>query len=171
MAYVFTVETGAIVTGANSYVTVQEADDQLTTNIHAGPIWLALDTDVKEKLLSWASRYLDERARWNGRVVSATQPMRWPRYGVYNSDNILIADDVIPPQLKAAVIEMARYLITNDRSTERDQDGLKSIKVDVIELVFNTNYTLPEVPNEINLILTNLGYIISGYGAAKIRRS
>ncbi len=67
---------------------------------------------------------------------------------------------------------MARYLIESDRSTDRPQDGLKSLKVDVIELVFNESYRLPEVPNEINMLLSGLGIIKTGNGGfAKIRRS
>ncbi|MDW9531876.1 DnaT-like ssDNA-binding protein [Sinorhizobium meliloti] len=172
MAYQFIVETGEIIPGANSYVSVEEADDYLAQNIHAAITWDALATDQRQKLLSWATRYLDQRARWNGRAVSTSQSLRWPRYGVRTNDGIEIPWNSIPKQLREATIEMARYLIDIDRSNERPQDGLKFLKVDVIEMEFRDGYTLPEVPSEINNILAGLGSVISGPGGhAKIRRA
>jgi len=172
MAYTFIVETGEIVPGANSYVSVEEADDYLSQNIHVSEAWETLDDDVRQKLLSWATRYLDQRARWNGRPITGDQSLRWPRAGARDRDGIGIPPDMIPVQLKQATVEMARYLVDSDRSNERAQDGLKSIKVDVIQLVFKDDYQLPEVPNEINQILQGLGTITSGSSsAAKIRRS
>lgn len=103
MAFNFTVETGEIIPGANSYVTVEDADDYLAANIHVGPVWAGLDLEIRQKLLVWASRYLDQRAVWNGRIVSLAQPMRWPRTGVKNADGVGIPHDSIPIQLQQAV--------------------------------------------------------------------
>lgn len=172
MAFTFTVETGEIVPGANSYVSLDAADDYLSQNIHVAEQWAALNQDTREKLLAWATRYIDQRARWNGRPVASDQPLRWPRTGVKNADRIEIPPSTIPPQLIAATCEMARYLIDDDRSAERPQDGLSSLKVDVISLVFKDGYTLPEVPSEINNILSGLGSLISGPGGfGRIRRA
>lgn len=174
MAFQFTVETGAVVPGANSYVTVQEADDYIVANIHAFTPWSALDDTQKEHLLAWASRYLDQRARWDGQPVSreSGRALRWPRIGVTDRDGTCVADDEIPVQLKEAVIEMARFLISDDRSGDRGQDGLERIKVDVIELVFNTAYRLPEIPNEIKIIIQGIGTLATGtQGFGKIKRA
>lgn len=174
MAFQFIPETGAVVPGANSYVTVDEADDYIVANIHAFATWAILTEDEKQHLLAWASRYLDQRARWEGQPVSREtgRALRWPRMGVTDRDGICVPEDEIPVQLKEAVIEMARYLITDDRSADRGQDGLERIKVDVIELVFNSQYRLPEVPNEIKLILQGIGTIASGtQGFGKIKRA
>lgn len=171
MAFTFTVETGDIVPGANSYVTVEEADDYLAANIHVGPVWTAQTTETKERLLVWASRFLDQRAAWNGKVIAADQPMRWPRSGVKNSDDIAIAPDSIPRQLKEAVVEMARYLI-EDRAAQSSQDSLKKLKVDVIEFEFREGATIPEIPGEISNLLAGLGSLLSGpRNFAKIRRA
>lgn len=172
MAYTFTVETGEIIPGANSYVSVQAADDYLSQNIHVATQWAALTQDVKEKLLSWASRYLDQRVEWNGRPISVDQPMRWPRVGVKNADKIEIPPNTIPPQLVAATCEMARHLIDEDRSAGRPQDALQSLKVDVISMVFKDDYKPPEVPNDIGFILTGLATVVSGSGGfGRIRRA
>lgn len=172
MAFTFIVETGAVVPNSNSFVTVEEADDYLAANIHVAPIWNGLTTEEKEALLVWGSRYLDQRADWNGWKTEETSSMRWPRTGVKDRDGVAIGSYEIPKQLQEATIEMARYLIAADRSDDRGQDGLESLKVDVIELVFNSQYRLPEVPSEIGDILAGLGYIKSGLGGhAKIKRA
>lgn len=175
MAFPFVVETGAIVANANSYVTLAEANTFLAANIHAVSTWEALDPDVQKALLVWAARYLDQRAEWNGVLVDTDTPqsMRWPRSGVYDRDNVLIPDDVIPKQLKEATMEMARFLMDDERSKERAQDGLKSITVDVIQIDFLRNYELPQVPSSIGQIIRGLGYIASGGNTnfARIRKS
>jgi hypothetical protein len=172
MAYTFVVEDGTGLTTANSYVSVSEANDYLIQNNYIYPTWDNLDNGDKQKLLSWASRYLDQKARWNGEKTVEDSGLRWPRTGVEDVDGNPIEEDEIPYQLRQATIEMTRYLMDGDRSADRGQDGLKEVQVDVIKLVFDTSYRLPEVPNEINNILRGLGVIISGPNSfAKIRRA
>ena len=172
MAFTFIVETGAVIPNANSFVDVEYADDYMAANIHAADTWNGLDQSQKEALLVWGSRYLDQRAIWEGYKTDENSNLRWPRRCVKDRDGILIDEYSIPDQLKQATVEMARYLIESDRSTDRAQDGLKSLKVDVIELVFNEAYRLPEVPSEIGQIIQGLGYIKSGQGGhAKILRA
>jgi hypothetical protein len=164
MAFTFTVEDGTGLSTATSYVSVEDADDILTMNIHAGPIWDALTQEEKERLLSWASRYLDERTNWFGRRVVETSALRWPRSGIRDRDGIVIPSNSIPRQLKAAVAEMARYLIAEDRTTEREQDALTRIKADVVELEFSEGYRLARVPEHMDSLLRGLGTINGGNG-------
>jgi hypothetical protein len=171
MAYSFIVETGDNVPGSNSYVSLEEATDYLSQNIHVSASWAALTDDDKERLLSWATRYLDQQARWNGYKTYDDQSLRFPRTGVYDKDGTPLPPDVIPDQLKEATIEMARFLLAGDRGAPRGQDGLKKLKVDSIELVFRDDYTLPVVPPQLNLILRGLGTILGNSTFAKIRRS
>jgi hypothetical protein len=185
MAFEFVVEDGSQVAGSNSYVDVQTATDYLTANIHVSATWNALDLATQQALLVWASRYLDQRARWNGVPTSkyqsmqdstnfvstwavpaastvTAQSMRWPRHGARDYDNQIIEDNTIPQQLKEAVVEMARYLIVNDRSTERPQDGLTELKAGALTLRFLQGYSLPIVPSEISYIIRGLGVVASG---------
>jgi hypothetical protein len=156
------VEDGTVVEDANSYIDVAFAEAYLEANIHVFPTWEDLDDDSKAALVVWATRYLDQRAAWKGYKTTETSALRWPRTGVYNRDGILIDPNEIPEQLKQATAEMARYLISSDRSIERGTDGLTRLKVDVIELEFDKNYRFPEVPNEINILLAGLGTINGG---------
>lgn len=172
MALVFTVEDGTGLSNSNSYVSVEYADDYLQANMHVWPTWDALSVAEKEYLLIWATRYLDQRVRWNGVKTVLDSALRWPRTGVRDADGNMIDPNTIPPQLKEATAEMARFLLESDRSAERPQDGLESIKVDVIELVFNSEYRLPTAPEQIRLILSGLGYMVgNGMSFAPIRRT
>jgi hypothetical protein len=169
MPFTFVVEDGTGIITANSYVSVTDASDILTTNIHAGPEWDALDTASKERLLAWASRYLDDRVTWRGYRVSETSGLRWPRSGVIDRDGILISSTTIPRQLKVATAEMARYLIETDRSVEQGQDALTRLKADVIELEFAEGYRLPKVPEHMQYLLSGLGSV-SGGGGVQFKR-
>lgn len=189
------VEDGSMPAGANSYVTLDYMNAYISGNFHAAPAWFALDTPTQTSLLIMATRYLDQRATWNGVTTASydaledstnyietwavlpspntepTQSLRWPRTGVFDIDGNCIPGNVIPKQLMDATCEMARYMIAQDRSIERPQDGLSELKVDVVTLRFAPNYTLPEVPDQISFMIRGLGTISSGrtYGA-RIRR-
>lgn len=164
MAFEFVVEDGSALPDATSYASLEEASDILSTNPHVADQWNALPVETQEGLLAWASRYLDSRTRWFGRRVSETSGLRWPRAGVIDRDNVQIAETTIPKQLKIATIEMARFLMVEDRSAERDQDGLARLKADVIELEFREGYTLPKVPEHMMYLLAGLGAISTGSG-------
>lgn len=162
MAFVFTVETGAGLSGANSYASLDEADDYLIANIHVYPRWTALTDENKESLLAFASRVLDQRTTWLGEKAVAGSGLRWPRTGLTDRDGNDIPATVIPPAVKAATIEIAASMISGDRTTERGSDGLKELQVDVIRFVFDEAYRLPALPSSIQYILTGLGYVASG---------
>ena len=165
MAFTFVVEDGTGTNAAaNSYVSVEDADDIITTNIHISDSWDALTVSQKERLLVWASRYLDTQTRWKGYKTVDDSPLRWPRQGVCDRDDIEIDANTIPNQLKVATAEMARYLIDVDRSVERDTDGLERVKADVVEIEFLAGYRLPQVPSHIQYLVQGLGYISGGRG-------
>lgn len=159
MAFTFTVEDGSGVPGANSYVSVEDADDILTLNIHASGGWEALTVDQRQRLLAFASYYLDDRTRWFGKRVSEASGLRWPREGVQDRDGHAIDKDEIPAQLRRATAQMARYFIAEDRTAERDQDALKSVRADVVELEFVEGYRLPKVPEHMRFLVEGLGTI------------
>ena len=158
-------------TAPTSYCTVDEADTFLTPNIHA-TTWFALSTTDKEKLLAFATKFLDDRVRWEGTKTVAASGLRWPRTGVVDRDSRAIGANEIPTQLKRATAEMARYLVDADRTTERSQDGLKELKADVIELVFNETYRLPVVPSHMHFLVEGLGILRgNGRGTARVLRT
>lgn len=170
MPFVFTVETGTIVSGANSYVSVTEADDYFALDPNFNPVWGAMSDEVKEQLLAWSSRILDQKCFWTGIPVTTTQPMRWPRRGAYDRDKYLVAETTIPLQLKAAVCELLKHARVTDPTVGVDVQSVKRVVADVIEIEFQEGTSQSTVPSILNAILDNLGvYRVGGFGSARIR--
>lgn len=173
MAFTFTVEDGTGISGANSYVTLEEANDYIEVNAFAATTWDDLEDDAKEKLLVRSSKYLDNIVTWNGTKSEQESGLRWPRTGVYDDDGFLIPDDVIPQVLKDAVCELASYLMSDDWTAPYAANGLKELKVDVIQIDYDTTFSRASLPEYILTMLSGLGEIATGRkpGFKKIIRS
>jgi len=90
----------ALIAGTNTYATAVELSSYAT----ARGIEIAGESDV---LLVGAMDYLATlEDRWQGSRTSASQPLAWPRTGVYVYGTAL-ADDAIPQSLKDAQIRLA----------------------------------------------------------------
>jgi hypothetical protein len=98
----FTVETGAGVSGANSYITVLQFQD------HHGD----RGTDVSgytstqiEQAAVRATDYIDKRfgAKFRGYKESKSQGLEWPRLSAFDNDDFLLDD--VPDQLTKAACE------------------------------------------------------------------
>jgi hypothetical protein len=172
MAFVFTVETGSIVAGANSYVSVAEADDYYVIDSNFGAVWTAYTTEKKQSLLAWATRILDQKCSFSGYQSGDSQPLRWPRTRVRDRDGVAIAVDAIPTQLKAAVLELLKYILQNDPTTSAEVEHLRVVTVDVITLEYQEGTSQSKVPGIINQVLYGLGTYLSGNrGFGKISKS
>lgn len=172
MAWVFEVETGEGLASATSYVSVADASDYYTPDTAAFATWDALTNDQQQYLLSWSTRVLDQKVEWRGCPSTDTQNLRWPRSGVRNRDGALIEDDVIPPQLVEIVCEMAKYLITNDPTTQQDVEHLSRLKVDVIEIEWQEGTSQITMPSFLGGIVYPLGSMrTGGIGFPRIRKS
>ena len=142
------VELGSIVAGAESYVTVAEADTYHANRSNTA--WTGADA-VKEAALGRAAAYLDGhyRARWKGiRVHPVTQPMEWPRIGcviVEDSGSLwhtghdagyggplCVPSDTIPQRLKDAQCELALRALSGELAVD-GENNILSKKVDVLE--------------------------------------
>ena len=90
----------ALIAGTNTYSTSTE----LAAYATARGLEIAGDSDV---LLVGAMDYLATlEDRWHGERTSPTQPLAWPRTGVYVYGTAL-ADDAIPQSLKDAQCRLA----------------------------------------------------------------
>lgn len=90
----------ALIVGTNTYSTATE----LAAYATARGLEIAGDADV---LLVVAMDYLATlEDRWQGERTSPTQPLAWPRTGVYVYGTAL-ADDAIPQSLKDAQCRLA----------------------------------------------------------------
>lgn len=154
-----------------SYVALADAQTMIESNIHATG-WAALGSSDQEKLLAFATDFIDIHTRFKGYKTVSLSLRSWPRTGVVNDEYVAIGANEIPYQLQYATAMMANYLVSDDRTTERPQDGLESIKADVVELVFREGYKLPTVPSEMHQLLEGLGVISAGgRGTAKVLRT
>lgn len=170
MAFVFTVEDGTNVAGANSYVTLAYAEDYFAVDV-ASATWEALSDDQKEFYLAWATRILDQKTEWRGYINADSQALRWPRKGVTDRDYRTVETNEVPNPVKAATCELAKWLMTNDPTTGQDTDYLKRIKVDVIEIEYQDGTSQSSYPTILNAILAGVGHFrIGSRGFGRIVR-
>lgn len=120
------IEDGSVVTGANSYVTLAEAQAYAVARGSTS----ASITEVK--LIS-AMDYLESlRADYQGSKISGDQVLQWPRTGVV-VDDFAIGDDEIPSCLKAAQCQLAMdasvvsLLPTGDRREVTSESYAKGV--------------------------------------------
>ena len=155
-----TIDTSPGADTANSYCTRAEADTYHDVHLYAD-IWRATEAWKKDAALIWASRLLDEQVAWQGTKVSASQSMRWPRSGVSDADGYAFSSDAIPAWLANATAELARYLLTEDRTAERGY-GLQSVKADVVEVVFDSADEKPILPASVRSMIAAYGSVQGG---------
>lgn len=164
-----TIDTSPGADTANSYCTRAEADDYHDTHLYADT-WRATEAWKKDAALIWASRLLDEQVAWQGTKVSASQSLRWPRSGVSDADGYAFSSDAIPAWLANATAELARYLLTEDRTEERSY-GLKSVKADVVEVEFDSADEKPVIPTSVRSMISAYGSLLgSSQGWIKLER-
>lgn len=113
------IETGTIVTGANSYATVAD----LVAYAEARGDTLPSGTAAREKLLVKAMDYLNLLS-YKGNRVSATQPLDWPRFGV-EIEGWPLTSTEIPRQLVQAQCVLAIEYAAQDLmpTTEANHSG------------------------------------------------
>jgi hypothetical protein len=127
----------ALVLNTNSYVTIAEADTYFETRIDANEFTSASD-DLKEEALVTATQLIDNRA-WIGIAVSSSQSLAFPRkqatyYDPRMGQDITIADNEIPSQVKIAVYEQALHLLQNEDLLAQKTQTFESISVGSISL-------------------------------------
>ena len=155
------VEDGTGLTNSNSYASVAEATAYYDVD-RTATFWADLTDEQKEEYLQWATRILDAKVKWRGVKRTETQALAWPRTGAYDREGYAIASTVVPKPVKAALFELAKYLHTNDLTSGPDVGNLKSVKVDVVEVVYQDDTSQSTLPSIINYILTGLGRMIHG---------
>jgi hypothetical protein len=151
MSITITVETGAVVTGANSFISL--ADFQAYHAARGNALTAYTDEQQKASLVK-AGDYLNGIV-WKGVKTGRDNPMPWPRYGteeggsiwnqlvypasewvgVLDKDGFYIPTDEVPVQVINAQCEAA-YLILGGESLQPtlSRGGqLKRQRVDVIE--------------------------------------
>lgn len=130
-----TVEDGSVVAGADSYISLADAETYFTN--HGPPSgWTGTDA-VKEGALRYAASWLDSTYAWAGVIVDSDQALDWPRSGVYDDEGRLLAADEIPQRLRDAQCEAALEHLSAALNVGLDRGGLvKRRKVGPLETEF-----------------------------------
>jgi len=132
----------ALVLNTNSYVTIADADTYFETRIDSAE-WEAADDETKEQALVTATQLIDER-HWIGAAVSSSQALAWPRknaiyYDPRMGQQITVANDEVPSQVKIAVYEQALHLVQNEDLLAQKIQTFESISVGSISLSDSNN--------------------------------
>lgn len=107
-AVTLVVEDGTIVAGANSFVTEQEIVDFALARGVTLPFTSDADKDAVAVLGIKAADYL-RIMPWKGELVSATQPMPWPRQYISAP---AFPNNAVPPSVKEAQLQLS-LLVNN----------------------------------------------------------
>ena len=113
LSIIFNVEDGTCVSGANSYISLEEADQYQTNKNRTD--WLALSDDEKKSWIIKGTQYIDKLYTWKGQRLWEQQVLSFPRcrriqgqsYPLIDLDGFQIKG--VPRQIKEAVCEAAFY--------------------------------------------------------------
>ena len=110
------VEDGTIVDGANSYISVVDADDYVSNYMTSSrqQTWNDLTTEDKEVQLINATEFVDLFVNWVSEIRERGQSLNWPRYEFLDSENRVVEEDTIPEAIVNAVVEIAVEDLEND---------------------------------------------------------
>jgi hypothetical protein len=99
-----TIETGGVISGADTYIDIAYADTYLASVGHAS--WAALSTPDKESALRIAARYLNEK-NFTGSRETYEQELAWPRNNAVFDDVFAVPSSSVPENIKRAQCEAA----------------------------------------------------------------
>lgn len=113
------VETGTGVSGADSYISLADANTYVS-NHGTSAAWSAAPEASKEQALRLATQYIDLKygdrfkgcKTWNSQAKR--QSLQWPRRGAIDNDGYEYSDDELPACLLSAVVEAALRVIAGD---------------------------------------------------------
>lgn len=136
MTVTVTVETGAGISGSNSYVAIATIDEWVLTNPH-DDTWSALTDPQKNGYAVMSCRVLNEQIDWDGWQSDDEQSLDLPRSGMVDKNGNSIDNDEIPSEVQNAQCELARLLAIEDRTADADTAGFKEIGIGSIKLIID----------------------------------
>ena len=172
MALRFTVEDGTLVPHANSYCSVETADDYWdeqppgASTFVGGPsgavAWSELTTVEKQQRLILATRMLDEIITWAGTrfvghpdtLSQKRQWLEWPRYDMFDrTESYEIEAETIPVALQQATAEYAGQLGDKSRTEDDAAENVGMTRLSAGEVNFDFDPLQKTVPNRVLYML------------------
>lgn len=157
---------------ANAYATLAEAnayyaDRPPLSTFGVQTTWGKAANVEKTAALLWSTKLLDRLIVWTGQVVTYTQALQWPRFGMSYRNGDAVPIDAIPADLKDATAEYAGQLLTaqtvvaGDAEAERlrkiataaRKHGIGSVQVNELSLTMNDSLPASSVPEEVRQLL------------------
>jgi hypothetical protein len=122
---------------ADGYVSLIDADAYHADRVD-NDVWDTATDPDKETAIKNATRLLDLKD-WRGELTFELGALRWPRTGIRNLDRNTLDGTLIPTFLENATAEWAFILLRDgDPLADPDSAGISALKVDVIEIEFET---------------------------------
>lgn len=109
----FTVETGAGLSTANSYISVTDADSYIA-NFGNSSTWTGATEAEKQEALRIGTQYLDLKYSFRGVKYTKEQALAFPRAGVCDDDGYSVLSDEVPEAIKRACVEAALRHLAGD---------------------------------------------------------
>lgn len=164
------VETGAIIAGAESYVSVADATTFHSARGNSG--WAELTTAQMEESLRRATDYMRQayRERWKGFRVSSSQPLDWPRANCTVEDGPYantVATNTVPQEVKDACAVLALDASAANLAPNLEQ-GVASETVGPLSVAYNQNSPQHTRYRAVDMLLSP--YITGGGVMSKLRR-
>ena len=113
------IEDGTIVTDAEAYISVANADTYLA-KFGKDAVWSTKTVQQKEVLVRSSRLYMDTKYNWKGVQASQGHSTNWPRSEVYIEDTLL-SDEFIPADISNVNALLAAEAASND--LYRNVDG------------------------------------------------
>jgi hypothetical protein len=132
------IEDGSCVAGADSFVTLAEADAHFASY---GGFWTATDDARKEAALRRGALWLSTSFSWSGKKTCSVNMLSLPRAGLIDCDGNALPDNTIDPRFKLAQLLAASYELRYPNGLSPSIVLGKQIlkeKVDVIEVTYMT---------------------------------
>lgn len=139
------VETGAVVAGAESYVSATDASAYHTAR--GNSTWSLLTTPQMEEALRRATDYMIQmfRSSWKGYRKSSLQTLDWPRtfvylepfvHGIVGTYPFLVSDTIVPVEVKNACAELALRAAAADLAPDLER-GVRSETVGPLRVEYD----------------------------------
>jgi hypothetical protein len=134
------VETGAIVTNANTYVTAAEYI------AYASDLGITVDdTDTYRVQLISAAQYIaTKESQLMGDMVQRYQPLSYPRNGLTDIQNFSWQSDEIPTLVKQCQMSLALDINAGEDLYNLSQSGSVGVKKEVVVGAVEVEYALTD---------------------------
>ena len=130
----FIVETGEGLEDANSYVSVEQADDYISLFYEEfEDEWLNLSEDEKEVTLIRSTMFVDDLLRYTSSIRNLDQSLNWPRKTFRDREGRVVSEESVPKAIVHATIEIAftsldSNIFEEEFSVVREMYGSSSIE-------------------------------------------